>query len=147
MGRDPCRGKRQRTHSSSNYVWEREGGRADPFHWHSLRTDNFAYIIQVYIMANTSSRGIMIKLLMNITWLKKPITNRLLMTVNSSLSLSLTHYHSSMGRDPCLEAPWCELTFTRSSYQPVLIHRTKHPQSWLNHSSPNLNWSQPPILA
>ena len=32
--------------------------------WHSLRTDNFAYIIQFYIMANTLSHGIM-----NITWL------------------------------------------------------------------------------
>ena len=32
--------------------------------WHSLRTDNFAYIIQVYVMPNTSSWGIM-----NITWL------------------------------------------------------------------------------
>ena len=31
---------------------------------HSLRTDNFAYIIQVYIIPNTSSHGIM-----NITWL------------------------------------------------------------------------------
>ena len=42
------RGKRQRT-PSSNYVRERD----------SLRTDNFAYIIQVYIMPNTSSHGIM----------------------------------------------------------------------------------------
>ena len=42
--------KNERTPSSN--VREREGGRADPFHWNSLRTDNFAYIIQVYI--NTS---------------------------------------------------------------------------------------------
>ena len=31
MGRDPGRGKRQKT-PSSNYVREREGGRADPFY-------------------------------------------------------------------------------------------------------------------
>ena len=58
MDRDPCRGTRQRT-PSSNYVREKEGGRADHFHGHSLLTDNFAYIIQVYIMPNTSSHGIM----------------------------------------------------------------------------------------
>ena len=33
-------------------------------HWHSLQTDIVAYIIQVYIIVNTSSHGIM-----NITWL------------------------------------------------------------------------------
>ena len=43
----------------ANYVREKEGGRADPFHGHFLRTDNLASIIQVYIMANTSSHGIM----------------------------------------------------------------------------------------
>ena len=31
----------------------REGGRADPFHWHSsLGTDNFAYVIQVYLLCS-----------------------------------------------------------------------------------------------
>ena len=35
------------------------GGRADSFHLHSLGTDNFTYIIQVYKMPNMSSHGIM----------------------------------------------------------------------------------------